>query len=383
MTLSDLPELEPEEYRRYGRHITLDNVGEAGQRRLKAGSALVVGAGGLGCPVAIYLAAAGVGRITICDFDHVDLSNLQRQVLYGVADLGRPKVQVAAERLRAINPHIDVRTVQDRISSENVRELVRDHDVVVDGTDNFTTRYLVSDACVLEQRPYVYGSIYRFDGQASVFDAREGPCYRCLFPEPPPPGLVPNCAQAGVLGVLPGLVGSIQAAEALKLLIGAGHTLGGRLLLIDALGATFREVRLRKDPGCPACGDSPTIDDAVEGAGVTCLATGPGSGAPSLAAPDLAEEIACAEPPWLLDVREPWEFRSGSLEGAMNIPLGDVLQRLDELPASREIVVFCRMGPRGDRAVEMLTDAGRPGARNLEGGLIAWRDTVDPAAVVA
>jgi len=379
----DLPPLEPDEYRRYGRHLTLPEVGEDGQRRLKGSAALVVGAGGLGSPIALYLAAAGVGRITLCDFDVVDPSNLQRQVLFATADVGREKVTVAAERLRSLNPHVAIEAVPDRVSSANVRALVRGADVVLDGSDNFTTRYLVSDACVLEGKPYVYGSIYRFDGQASVFHPPEGPCYRCLFPEPPPDALVPNCAQAGVLGVLPGLVGCIQAAEALKLLLGRGRSLLGRLLLIDALDGQFREVRLRRDPDCPACGESPTITDAVETGGAACADTAGGTGGPSFTPSELAERLGKDSSPLLVDVREAWEFASGALPGAIHMSLGDVQLRLGELPSDRDVVLYCRVGPRGERAVEMLRAAGLARTWNLQGGLAAWRDEQDADQIVA
>ena len=380
---ADLPLLEPDEYRRYGRHITLPEVGEAGQRRLKAAAVLVVGAGGLGSPIALYLAAAGVGRITICDFDVVDPSNLQRQVLFGSGDIGREKVVVAAERLRDLNPHVAIEAVPDRVSSANVRALVRASDVVLDGSDNFTTRYLVSDACVLEGKPYVYGSIYRFDGQASVFHPPEGPCYRCLFPEPPPDALVPNCAQAGVLGVLPGLVGTIQAAEALKLILGRGRSLLGRLLLVDALDGQFREVRLRRDPACPACGDNPTITEAVEAGGAACADSAEGSGGPSISPSDLAERLARDAPPLLVDVREAWEFGAGALLGARHVSLGDVQLRLADFPSDRDIVLYCRVGPRAERAVEMLRAAGIARCWNLRGGLAAWRDDQDTDQIVA
>ena len=383
MTDRVLPPLGPDEYRRYGRHLTLPEVGESGQRRLKAGSVLVIGAGGLGSPASLYLAAAGVGRITLCDFDVVDASNLQRQVLFGTSDLGRSKVRVAAERLRDLNPRVEIAPVEDRVTSANVAALVGAHDVVVDGSDNFTTRYLVSDACVLAGKPYVYGSIFRFEGQASVFHTPAGPCYRCLFPEPPPDGLVPNCAQAGVLGVLPGIVGSIQASEALKLLLGAGETLVGRLLLVNALGATFREVRLRRDPRCPACGENPTITRAVESVGGACLLSGGSGFGPSVDATELRDLLRAAEPPLCIDVREAWEHRSGAIEGSRNVPLGDVATEAAALDRDRPVVVYCRTGPRGDRAAEMLREAGLRDVRNLRGGIVAWREGVDPAVVVA
>jgi len=381
-----LPELEPAEYRRYGRHLTLAEVGEDGQRRLKASSVFVVGAGGLGSPVSLYLAAAGVGRITLADFDVVDPTNLQRQVLFGTSDVGREKVLAATERLRALNPHVAVEPVSARVSSANVRALVRASDVVIDGSDNFTTRYLVSDACVLEGEPYVYGSILRFEGQASVFHPPAGPCYRCLFPEPPPDALVPSCAQAGVLGVLPGLVGSIQASEALKILLGVGETLLGRLLLVDALGARFREVRLRRDPACPICGDEPTITEAIEMGGAACAdeAGGAGgAGGPGVTPAELREMLSAGDAPLLIDVREAWEFGAGALPGALNVSLGDIPLRSGELRRDRIVVAYCRVGPRGERAAELLRAAGVERAVNLRGGLLAWRDEVDPDQVVA
>jgi adenylyltransferase/sulfurtransferase len=381
--VTEPPSLRPEEYRRYGRHLTLPEVGEAGQLRLRSSSALVVGAGGLGSPVGLYLAAAGVGRITLVDFDVVDPSNLQRQVLFGAGDVGRPKVEAAAARLRDLNPLIEVRAVDARLSSENARELVAEHDVVIDGSDNFTTRYLVNDACVLGRRTNVYGSIFRFEGQASVF-APGGPCYRCLFPDPPPPGLVPNCAQAGVLGVLPGLVGCIQAAEALKVLLGIGTTLAGRLLLVNALGGSFREVRLRRDPACAVCGDAPTILRAVESVETVCVTTAAGEArAPRITPEELAARLRGEGRPVLVDVREPWEHHAGHLPGALNVPLGEIPLRAAEVPRDRDVVVYCRTGPRGERGVELLAAEGLTRIANLEGGLAAWREGVDPSVVVA
>ena len=363
-----LPTLTKDEYRRYGRHLALPEIGEKGQRRLKASSVLVVGAGGLGAPAGLYLAAAGIGRITICDFDVVDASNLQRQVIFATSDLGRPKAEAAAERLAALNPAISVKPVGDRVSTGNAQALVDAHDVVVDGSDNFGTRYLLSDACVLGKKPYVYGSIYRFEGQAAVFHPPGGPCYRCLFPEPPPEGLVPNCAQAGVLGALAGLVGSIQAGEAVKCLLGAGTTLLGRLVLIDFLGGSFREVRVRRDPACPACGDNPRISRAEELSVPGCAAV------PTVDSAALGELLKAGEPPLLLDVREAWEFDQGSLPGARNVPLGDVLAQAASVGRDRDVVVFCSVGPRGERAVELLREAGIDRVKNLRGGLAAWRE---------
>ncbi len=372
-----LPPLTRDEYRRYARHVALSEIGEDGQRRLKASSALVIGAGGLGSPAALYLVAAGVGRVTVCDFDVVDAGNLQRQVLFATSDLGRSKTDAAAARLAALNPLVAVAALNERFGTGNAQALVDAHDVVVDGSDNFTTRYLANDACVLAKKPYVYGSIFRFEGQASVFHAPAGPCYRCLFPEAPPEGLVPNCAQAGVLGALAGLVGSIQAAEAVKILLRVGTTLLGRLLLVDLLGATFREVRLRRDPACPACGDRPTITRAVEAAAPGCAA------APSLDAAALAKLLAGDAPPVLVDVREAWEFDAGALAGARNVPLGEVLAAAPTLPRGRDVVVYCSVGPRGERAAELLRGAGVERVVNLRGGLAAWRDAVDPGVVVA
>ena len=366
-----LPTLTKDEYRRYGRHLSLPEIGEKGQRRLKASSALVVGAGGLGAPAGLYLAAAGVGRITVCDFDVVDASNLQRQVIFATSDLGRPKAEAAAERLAALNPAIAVKAFGERVATGNAQALVDGHDVVVDGSDNFATRYLLSDACVLGKKPYVYGSIYRFEGQAAVFHPPAGPCYRCLFPEPPPEGLVPNCAQAGVLGALAGLVGSIQAGEAVKCLLGAGTTLLGRLVLVDFLGGSFREVRVRRDPACPACGDHPRISRAEELAVPGCAAV------PAIRADELAALLQSPAPPLLLDVREAWEFDQGSLPGARNVPLGDVLAQATSVARDRDIVVFCSVGPRGERAVELLREAGIDRAKNLRGGLAAWREAED------
>lgn len=374
--------LTPAEYRRFGRHLTLPEVGLAGQIRLRNASALVVGAGGLGSPVALYLAAAGVGRITLIDFDVVDPSNLQRQVLFGESDVGRPKAEAAAERLRELDPSLDVVARTERLGASNAAALVEDHDVVVDGSDNFVTRYLVNDACVLAGRPNAYGSIFRFEGQASLFRS-PGPCYRCLFPDPPPPGLVPNCAQAGVLGVLPGIIGSIQASEALKTILGIGTTLAGRLLLVDALGAAFREVRLRRDPACAVCGDAPTIRTVAESAEVLCAAGAGADGVASVTPRELAAALASGDPPLLLDVREPWEHGAGHLAGSLNVPLGEVPVRAREIARDRAVVVYCRIGPRGERAVELLAAEGVLRARNLAGGLAAWRDAVDPGVVVA
>lgn len=362
--------LTPDERRRYGRHLVIPEVGEAGQLRLKQGSALVVGAGGLGSPALLYLAAAGVGRIGIVEFDNVDESNLQRQVLYGTGDIGRPKIDVARERMAAVNPLVDVEQHPARLDAANVIDLVSRYDVVIDGTDNFAARYLVNDACVLTRRPNVYGSVFRFEGQMSVFGTQEGPCYRCLHPEPPPPGVIPGCSEAGVLGVLPGLVGMIQASEAIKLIAGLGDPLIGRLLLIDALGPRFREIRLPKDPACPVCGTNPTITEPVE---YTLLCGDlPVETASEITPADLRRRIEAREPLFILDVREPSEHVLGVIEGSRLIPLGELGRRLDELPRDRPIAAYCAAGMRSAKAAKLLRDKGFQ-AVSLAGGIAAWR----------
>jgi len=371
-----LPELTLPELRRYGRHLTLPEVGEAGQRRLKAGRVLVVGAGGLGSPLALYLAAAGVGTVGIVDFDAVEESNLQRQIAHGSSAIGRSKLGSIAGRLRDLNPHVEVVLHETYLDRTNARAIIRAYDVIVDGTDNFATRYLVNDACVLERKPNVYGSILRFEGQASVFDARHGPCYRCLFPEPPPPGVVPNCAEAGVLGVLPGVIGSIQATEAIKLLLGTGDTLLGRLLLYDALEMRFREMRLRKDPKCPICGDAPTIRELVDYEELCGVKRA--DAATAISAPELAGRLARGEDVLVVDVREPHELAISSLAGALHMPLATVPQRAHELPLSRMLVLMCHRGSRSQKALEMLSALGFTQLRNLSGGIDAWSREVDP-----
>jgi adenylyltransferase/sulfurtransferase len=365
---------------RYLRHLTLPEIGERGQRRLGDARVLVVGAGGLGSPAAMYLTAAGIGRLDLVDFDVVDESNLQRQILYSTADVGRPKLAAAAERLRAMNPHVDIQTYDAPFDAANARALVRDCDVVVDGTDNFQTRYLVNDACVLERRPNVYGSIARFEGQASVFGVAGGPCYRCLHPDPPPAGLIQNCADAGVLGVLPGVIGSIQATEAIKLIAGIGEPLIGRVLLYDALRMRTREIGLPRDPDCPVCGDRPTILDVVA-YDIACApsqhaAPHAGSAAGSstgdaVTVADLRQWREARSPHMLLDVREPSEHAAASIDGAVLIPIGDLDRRLDTLPRDRPIVVHCQSGGRSSRAVARLRREGFD-ARNLQGGIRAW-----------
>jgi len=351
---------------RYARQTILPELGVAGQERLAAGSVLIVGAGGLGSPVALYLAAAGVGRLGLVDFDLVDETNLQRQVIYGTPDVGRPKLAAAAARLRALNPEVTLDLHEEPFSAANARALVTSCDVVVDGTDNFPTRYLVNDACVLADTPNVYGSVFRFEGQASVFATRGGPCYRCLHPEPPPLGLIPSCAEAGVLGVLPGLIGMIQATEAIKLLTGIGEALVGRLLLYDALRLKFREIALARDPDCPVCGDRPVIRELVQ-YDRTC-----DPAETQMTAEELHQWRAAGRPHALVDVREPAEHAAGVIDGAVLIPLGQLMQRVGELPTDRPVVVYCQSGGRSARAVAALRNHGID-AHNLAGGILAWR----------
>ncbi len=372
--------LSAEEIQRYSRHLLLPEVGLEGQRAIKAAKVLCVGAGGLGSPVAMYLAAAGVGTIGIVDFDVVDFSNLQRQILHMTRDVGRPKVESARDRLKGINSEVRVETYALSLSSVNALDLFSRYDLVVDGSDNFPTRYLVNDACVLTRRPYVYGSVFRFEGQASVFATKTGPCYRCLYPEPPPAGLVPSCAEGGVLGVLPGIIGSIQATEALKWIVKAGDSLSGRLLLLDALSMKFREVRVRRDPLCPVCGDNPTIrelQDYDQFCGVTVPASSSVPADFDMSPAELSQKLGRPDPPLLLDVREPLEFEINHLPGAVLIPFGNLPDRLAEIDATRDVVVYCHHGIRSVRAVELLRGAGFR-ARNLKGGIVAWIDKVAP-----
>lgn len=354
-------------------------MGRRGQRRLLSGSAVVVGAGGLGAPAALYLAAAGVGRIGLVEFDRVDLSNLQRQVIYRTSDVGRPKGPTAAARLRALNPEIEVVVHEEALTRENARRILGRYDVVLDGADNFATRYLVNDACVLLGKPDVYASVYRFEGQATVFDGRTGPCYRCLFPEPPPPGSVPSCAEAGVLGVVPGVLGLLQATEAIKILLGIGETLVGRLLLVDLLALRTRELTLRKSPECPLCGPNPTQRDLVDypalcGDGPA----GPGAQVPTVTPARLARELRGRSPPLLVDVRSAAEWARGHLTDARHLPLDALARRAKELPDAREIVAYCQSGRRSGTAVAWLRSNGRPRARSLEGGLDAWEELPRP-----
>jgi adenylyltransferase/sulfurtransferase len=369
-------QLSNEERVRYSRHLTMPEVGIDGQRRLKAAHVLCIGAGGLGSPSALYLAAAGVGTIGIVDFDDVDLSNLQRQILHGTKDIGRSKLESARDRLRDANPNIEVELHQCRFSSENASELVARYDLVVDGSDNFPTRYLSNDVCVFARRPNIYGSIFRFDGQSSVFAPHlGGPCYRCLFPEPPAPGTIPNCAEAGVLGVLPGIIGMVQAIEAIKLILGVGEPLIGRLLHFEALKMKFRELKLRRDPQCPVCGDAPTITAPIDYEQFCGIA----ADVPAISVHDLKRKRDAREAIQLIDVREPFEFEIARIDGAKLIPLGQLANRLHELKRNGQTVVHCHTGMRSAQAVQMLRQTGFTNVYNLEGGIDAWANEIDPA----
>jgi molybdopterin/thiamine biosynthesis adenylyltransferase/rhodanese-related sulfurtransferase len=376
------PPLRADQFERYRRHLTLPEFGLAAQQRLLASRVLLIGAGGLGCPTASYLAAAGVGTIGIVDDDVVDASNLQRQILYGTSDLGRPKVEVARERILAQNPDVVVEALPTRLSSQNALEIFERYDVIVDGTDNFPTRYLSNDACVLLGRPNVYGSIFRFEGQASVFDARRGPCYRCLHPEPPPPGAVPSCAEGGVLGVLPGVIALIQATETIKVLTDIGDPLIGRLLLYDALAMRFEEFRLDKDPACPVCGPAPTVTALIDYEGFCGVPAHDRAATPlrEISATEVASRRARREAILLLDVREPDEFAKARIEGARLVPLGELEARAGELAKWRDgtVVVHCRSGARSAKACAKLTALGFRDVWNLTGGIEAWSLTVDP-----
>jgi adenylyltransferase/sulfurtransferase len=372
--------LSKDEILRYSRHLIMPEVGMEGQQKLKAARVLCIGTGGLGSPLALYLAAAGVGTLGLVDFDVVDFTNLQRQIIHSTLDVGRKKLDSAAEKIEAINPFVDVVRFETRLSSDNALKIIEDFDIVVDGTDNFPTRYLVNDACVLTGKPNVYGSIFRFEGQASVFGTKEGPCYRCLYPEPPPPGLVPSCAEGGVLGILPGLVGIIQATEAIKLILGAGDPLIGRLLLVDALGMRFRELKLRKNPECPVCGQNPTIHELIdyqEFCGIRGEEEPANQNVPEIQPEELKRRLDAGEDIYVLDVREPHEYQICNLNGHL-IPLGDLPKRMNELDSSREIVAHCRSGVRSGKAVDFLRQAGFRKVKNLAGGILAWADRVDP-----
>ncbi len=386
----DLPNAESmslsqDEVLRYSRHLIMPEVAMDGQKRLKAASVLCIGTGGLGAPIALYLAAAGVGRIGLVDFDTVDYTNLQRQVIHGTKDVGRPKIESARETLTDINPEISIETHEEMLTSENALRLFQDYDIIIDGTDNFPTRYLVNDACVLLGKPNVYGSIFRFEGQATVFWAEKGPCYRCLYPEPPPPGLVPSCAEGGVLGVLPGTVGCIQATEAIKLILGKGEPLIGRLMLFDALGMRFKELKLRKDPDCPICGANPTVTELIDYEEFCGI--GRGQEAPvaeteamvEITAQELKTKIDRGDNFVLVDVREPHEFAIARIPGAKLIPLGQIGERAGELSPDDEIVLQCRSGKRSADALAQLQERGFKRLKNLKGGILAWSDEVDPS----
>jgi adenylyltransferase/sulfurtransferase len=375
--------LSNEEIARYSRHLIMPEVGMAGQRRLKQGSVLLIGTGGLGSPLALYLAAAGVGHIGLVDFDVVDASNLQRQIVHGTSTVGIAKTESAKRRLQDLNPYIEITTYETRITSENALELMRPYDVIVDGTDNFPTRYLTNDACVLLGKPNVYGSIFRFEGQVTVFSVRDGgPCYRCLYPEPPPPGLVPSCAEGGVLGVLPGVIGTIQATEVIKLLTGIGEPLIGRLLLYDALSMRFRELKLRRNSSCPVCGDHPTITELIDYEQFCGLVPEEPtlSNQFEITPRELAEWLERPDRPFLLDVRNPYEVAIASIPGTDKlIPIDQLPERINELDSAREIVVYCRSGARSGRAVELLKSVGFRKVKNLVGGILRWADEVDPS----
>ena len=377
---ADAAKLSKEEILRYSRHLIMPEVGMEGQLKLKRAKVLLIGTGGLGAPLGLYLAAAGVGKLGLVDFDVVDFTNLQRQVTFGTSDVGRPKIVAARERLANMNPNIEIQAFETKLSSQNALELFQDFDIIVDGTDNFPTRYLVNDACILLGKPNVYGSIFRFEGQATVFGAPGGPCYRCLYPEPPPPGLVPSCAEGGVLGVLPGIVGTIQAMETIKLILGSGDSLAGRLLLFDALGMKFRELKLRKNPACPVCGENRTIHkliDYYEFCGIRGEeAPAPAAQVPEITPRELKARLDRGDDLFVLDVREAHEFQICNLQGHL-IPLGEVPRRVQELDSSREIVVHCKSGKRSAEAAEFLRKAGFRKIWNLKGGILAWSDEVD------
>ncbi len=387
VTTADIT-LTPEELRRYSRHLILPEVGLEGQKKLKAASVLLVGAGGLGSPLALYLAAAGVGRLGLVDFDVVDETNLQRQVLHGTKDVGRPKLESARDRILDINPHVQVDLYETRLTSENALDIIQEYDLVADGTDNFPTRYLVNDACVLAGKPNVYASIFRFEGQASVFATPDGPCYRCLYPEPPPPGLVPSCAEGGVLGILPGLVGTIQATEVIKMILGIGTPLIGRLLLIDALHMQFRTLKVRKNPDCPICGEHRTIHELIDYEQFCGLPRRNGEAAPQVESEvpeitvhELKARLEGGDRPVILDVRKPYEVQIASIGHDVLIPVDELPERLAELEPyrDREIVVYCRSGARSAQATKLLREAGFRDVKNLKGGILAWSQEIDPS----
>jgi adenylyltransferase/sulfurtransferase len=378
-----LPELTTDDLSRYSRHLILPEVGMEGQQKLKAARVLCVGTGGLGSPLALYLVAAGIGTLGLVDFDVVDASNLQRQIIHSTKDIGRKKLDSAEEKLKALNPAINIVKHDTMLSSANALEILKDYDIVADGTDNFPTRYLVNDACVLLGKPNVYGSIFRFEGQASVFATEAGPCYRCLYPEPPPPGLVPSCAEGGVLGILPGLVGVIQATEVIKLILGKGESLAGRLLLVDALNMRFRELKLRKNPECPVCGVNPTVTaliDYQQFCGIvpdSPEVKSMNNGIPQHTVKELKRRMDAGEDVYLIDVREPFEYQIAQIGGRL-IPQNEVPNRLAEIDRDREVIVQCKSGGRSQRIAEFLKQSGYPRVANLAGGILAWSDEIDP-----
>ena len=378
-----LPELTADDLSRYSRHLLLPEVGMEGQQKLKAAKVLCIGTGGLGSPLAFYLAAAGIGTLGLVDFDVVDASNLQRQIIHSTKDIGRKKLDSAAEKLLALNPALNVVKHETMLTSANALEILKDYDIVADGTDNFPTRYLVNDACVLLGKPNAYGSIFRFEGQASVFSTKEGPCYRCLYPEPPPPGLVPSCAEGGVLGILPGLVGIIQATEVIKLLLGKGEPLIGRLLLVDSLAMRFRELKLRKNPDCPVCGTHPTVTQLIDYqqfCGImpeTKQEQAVKNGISQISVQELKQRRDAGEDVFVLDVREPFEYQIAQIGGKL-IPQNDVPNRLAEIPRDREVIVQCKSGGRSQRIAEFLAQQGYPNVKNLAGGIQAWAEQIDP-----
>jgi adenylyltransferase/sulfurtransferase len=384
-------DLSSEELQRYSRHLTLPEFGREGQERLKNASVLLVGAGGLGSPAATYLAAAGVGRIGLVDFDSVEASNLHRQILYGTSDVGRPKLEAATDRLQDLNPHVEIERHDLRLTSDNALDIIDDYDVVADGTDNFPTRYLVNDACVMTGTPNVYASIFRFEGQVSVFATEDGPCYRCLYEEPPPPGLVPSCAEGGVLGILPGFIGTLQATEVIKLLTGIGEPLVGRLLMVDALEMNFRTVNVPTNPDCPVCGEDPSVTELIDYEAFCGIPQDDGSAngspddvsadapVPEISVHDLKQRRDAGDAPFVLDVREPYEAEIASIDADQLIPVDQLAERLDELEAApdEEIVVHCRSGSRSAKATKLLRAKGYD-ASNLAGGVLAWSDDIDP-----
>jgi len=382
--VSTEPTLSKDEILRYSRHLIMPEVGVDGQLKLKKASVLLVGTGGLGAPTALYLAAAGIGRIGLVDFDVVDYTNLQRQVIHGTKDVGKPKIDSAIESMRDINPYVQLDRHEVALTSENALDILKDYDYIVDGTDNFPTRYLVNDACVLLKKPNVYGSIFRFEGQATIFAYPGGPCYRCLYPEPPPPGLVPSCAEGGVLGILPGIIGLVQATETVKLALGIGTPLIGRLMLYDALGMKFRELKLRRDPDCPVCGDHPTVTKLIDyqqfcGMPHREEEAKPVTASGDIDAIELKAKIDRGDDFKLIDVREPHEFQIGRIPGSTLIPLGELPKHLNELDPSAEYVMHCKMGGRSAKAVELMKQSGFKNVRNMTGGILAWSDKVDPS----